>query len=268
MSLILLTNDDGVNSPGLLALKEAVQAVGEVVVFAPDHNWSAAGHRKTMHKPLRVQEAALADGSPAFVTNGGPADCVALAVLGVLPQAPDLVISGINPGSNVAQDMTYSGTVAASLEALISGIPALAVSVAVGRGGSADFRCAARYATLLAREVLSSGRKDLLLNVNVPGIPCNQIKGVEITRLGTRIYRDVLVRRQDPRGKEYYWIGGEPPGGVVEDGTDIGALAANKVSVTPLQLDLTAHHVMDDLRAWQLGAIEEEEDAHGSVDRG
>jgi 5'-nucleotidase len=265
VSLILLTNDDGVNSPGLLALKEALQAVGEVVVFAPEHNWSAAGHRKTMHKPLRVQEATLADGSPALVTNGGPADCVALAVLGVLPQVPDLVISGINPGSNVAQDMTYSGTVAASLEALISGIPALAVSVAVGRGGNADFRCAARYAALLAHKVLSSGRKDLLLNVNVPGVSCDQIKGVEITRLGTRIYRDVLVRRQDPRGKEYYWIGGEPPTGVVEDGTDIGALAANKVSVTPLQLDLTAHHVMDDLRAWHLSKIEEE-GSYGSVD--
>lgn len=265
MSLILLTNDDGVNSPGLSALKEALHAVGEVVVFAPEHNWSAAGHRKTMHKPLRVQEATLADGSPALVTNGGPADCVALAVLGVLPKVPDLVISGINPGSNVAQDMTYSGTVAASLEALISGIPALAVSVAVGRGGSADFRCAARYAALLARKVLSNGRKDLLLNVNVPGVPCDQIKGVEITRLGTRIYRDVLVRRQDPRGKEYYWIGGEPPTGVVEDGTDIGALAANKVSVTPLQLDLTAHYVMDDLRAWQLSTIEEGK-LHGPVD--
>jgi len=257
VSVILLTNDDGVNSPGLLALKGALDGVGEVMVFAPEHNWSAAGHRKTMHKPLRVEEAKLADGSPALVTNGGPADCVALAVLGVLPKTPDLVISGINPGSNVAQDMTYSGTVAASLEALISGIPAMAVSVAVGRGGSADFRCAARYAALLARKLLSSGRKDLLLNVNVPGIPCHQIKGVEITRLGTRIYRDVLVRRQDPRGKEYYWIGGEPPTGVIEDGTDIGALAADKVSVTPLQLDLTARHVMDDLRAWQLGVIED-----------
>jgi 5'-nucleotidase len=267
LSLILLTNDDGVNSPGLVALKEALDAVGEVVIFAPDHNWSAAGHRKTMHKPLRVQETTLADGSPALVTNGGPADCVALAVLGVLPQLPDLVISGINPGSNLAQDMTYSGTVAASLEALISGIPALAVSVAVGRGGSADYRCAARYTALVATKVLSSGRKDLVLNVNVPAVPCDQIKGVEITRLGTRIYRDVLVRRRDPRGKEYYWIGGEPPTGVIEDGTDIGALAADKVSVTPLQLDLTARHAMEDLKAWQLGVIGEDVEPHGAVDR-
>jgi len=116
VKLILLTNDDGVQSPGLLALKQALGAVGEVAVLAPDHNWSAGGHAKTMHKPLRVQEVKLADGSTALASNGGPSDCVALAVLGVLSRAPDLVISGINPGSNVAQDMTYSGTVAAALE--------------------------------------------------------------------------------------------------------------------------------------------------------
>jgi len=252
VSLILLTNDDGVNSPGLLALKQEMQAIGEVVVFAPDHNWSAAGHGKTMHKPLRVHDVKLADGSPALVTNGGPADCVALAVMGVLPRKPDLVISGINPGANVAQDMTYSGTVAASLEALISGIPAIAISLAVKGRVTTDFECAARFAAILARKVLESGRRDLLLNVNVPDIPCNEIVGVEITRLGKRIYRDVLIQRQDPRGHKYYWIGGEPPSGVIEDGTDIAALAANKISVTPLQLDLTAHHLLDELRNWQL----------------
>jgi len=252
VSLILLTNDDGVNSPGLLALKQAMQAVGELVVFAPDHNWSAAGHGKTMHKPLRVHEAKLSDGSPALITNGGPADCVALAMLGVLPRQPDLVISGINLGANVAQDMTYSGTVAAALEGLISGIPAIAISLAIRDSGATDFLCAARFAATLARKVLESGRNDVLLNVNVPAITGNEIVGVEITRLGKRIYRDVLVERQDPRGRKYYWIGGEPPMGVIEDGTDIAALAANKISVTPLQLDLTAHHMLNELRSWQL----------------
>ncbi len=265
MSLILLTNDDGADAPGLLALKQQMQTVGDVVVFAPDHNWSATGHGKTMHKPLRVQDVMLADSSPALVTNGGPADCVALAVLGVLPQQPDLVISGINPGANVAQDMTYSGTVAACLEALISGIPAIAVSLAARHGGPMDFRCAARYAALVARRVLDSGRRDLLLNVNVPDVPCHEITGVEITRLGRRIYRDVLVRRQDPRGREYYWIGGEPPTGIIEDGTDIGVLAANKVSVTPLQLDLTAHHLVQELQDWQL-RVTQEEDHNGPMD--
>ncbi|HUT14639.1 MAG TPA: 5'/3'-nucleotidase SurE [Anaerolineae bacterium] len=252
MSLILLTNDDGVNSPGLLALKDAMGAAGEVVVLAPDHNWSAAGHGKTMHKPLRVHEVQLVDGSTALATNGGPADCVALAVLGVLPRRPDLVISGINPGANVAQDMTYSGTVAAVLEALISGISGISISLATRDGGDADFGCAARFAASLALRVLKCGRSDFLLNVNVPAVPCDEIAGVEITRLGRRIYRDVLVEREDPRGHKYYWIGGEPPTGVIEDGTDFAALAANRVSVTPLQLDLTAHHVLDVLRRWQL----------------
>jgi 5'-nucleotidase len=262
VKLILLTNDDGVDSPGLLALKQGLQEVGEIVVFAPDHNWSAAGHGKTMHKPLRVQEVKLADGSSALATNGGPSDCVALAVLGVLPRQPDLVISGINPGSNVAQDMTYSGTVAGALEAHISGIPAVAISLAtkaqprdlLGEEGSLpDFGCAAHFAAILARRILASGRKDLLLNVNVPAIRCAEIAGVEITRLGQRIYRDVLVERQDPRGRKYYWIGGEPPTGVIEEETDVAALAANKISVTPLQLDLTAYLMFDELHSWQLG---------------
>jgi 5'-nucleotidase len=252
VTLILLTNDDGVASPGLLALKEAVHKLGDVVVFAPEHNWSAAGHGKTMHKPLRVYDAAMADGSSALVTNGGPADCVALAVLGVLPQQPDLVISGINLGSNVAQDMTYSGTVAAALEALISGVPAIAVSLALQDGGSTDLSCAAQFTAILARKVLESRQRDLLLNVNVPAVPCVELAGVEVTRLGRRIYRDVLVEREDPRGRRYYWIGGEPPSGVIEEGTDVAALAAKRISVTPLQLDLTAHHLLEELRSWKL----------------
>jgi len=253
VTLILLTNDDGVTSPGLLALREAVQTLGKVVVFAPEHNWSAAGHGKTMHKPLRVYDARMADGSSALITNGGPADCVALAVLGVLPQQPDLVISGINLGSNVAQDMTYSGTVAAALEALISGVPAIAVSLAMQDGGTLDLPCAAQFAAIVARKVLESGHRDLLLNVNVPAVPCHEVSGVEVTRLGRRIYRDVLIEREDPRGRRYYWIGGEPPAGVIEEGTDVAALAAKRISVTPLQLDLTAHHMLDELRSWKLG---------------
>lgn len=252
MRLILLTNDDGVSSPGLLALKEALREVGETVIFAPDHNWSAAGHGKTMHKPLRVQEVGLPDGSTALVTNGGPADCVALAVLGVLPRQPDLVISGINAGSNIAQDMTYSGTVAAAMESLISGIPAIALSLAIRDNCVPDYRCAARFAAHLARRVLESGRKDLLLNVNVPAVACHEIAGIAITRLGKRIYRDVLVERRDPRGRKYYWIGGEPPSGLIEEGTDVAALEANYISVTPLQLDLTDYSLLEELRNWQL----------------
>jgi len=252
VSLILLTNDDGVDSPGLLTLKQAIQKVGQVVVFAPDHNWSAGGHTKTMHKPLRVVETRLADGSSAFATNGGPSDCVALAMLGILQQQPDLVVSGINPGANVAQDMTYSGTVAAAMEGLIAGISSVAVSLAVRENGPRNFAVAARFAAILAQRLLESGRKDLLLNLNVPDLPLDQVKGVEITRLGRRIYKDVLIEREDPRGHKYYWIGGEPPSGVIEEGTDVAALAASRVSVTPLQLDLTAYQALNELRTWEL----------------
>lgn len=252
MSLILLTNDDGVQSPGLLALKQALEPIAEVTVLAPDHNWSAGGHAKTMHKPLRVQEVRLADGSTALASNGGPSDCVALAVLGVLPHLPDLVISGINPGSNVAQDMTYSGTVAAALEGWISGLSSMALSVAVVEGTPPEFACAARVGALIARHLLESGQSQVLLNVNVPSLPFEKLKGLEITRLGRRIYRDRLVERRDPRGRKYYWIGGEPPTGVPDEGTDVGTLAAGKVSVTPLQLDLTSYQMMDELRGWDL----------------
>ncbi len=252
MSLILLTNDDGVQSPGLLALKQALGPVAEVTVLAPDHNWSAGGHAKTMHKPLRVQEVRLADGSTALTSNGGPSDCVALAVLGVLPRLPDLVISGINPGSNVAQDMTYSGTVAAALEGWISGISSMALSVAVEEGTPPEFGSAARVGALIVRHLLESGQSQVLLNVNVPSLPFERLKGVEITRLGRRIYRDRLVERRDPRGRKYYWIGGEPPTGVPDEGTDVGTLSVGKVSVTPLQLDLTSYPMMDELRGWNL----------------
>jgi len=252
VKLILLTNDDGVQSPGLLALKRALEPVGEVAVLAPDHNWSAGGHAKTMHKPLRVQEVKLADGSTALASNGGPSDCVALAALGVLPRIPDLVISGINPGSNVAQDMTYSGTVAAALEGWISGISSMAISVAAEEGAPPEFACAARVGAIIAGHVLEKGQGQVLLNVNVPAVPFERLRGVEITRLGRRVYRDKLVERSDPRGRKYYWIGGEPPTGVVDEGTDVGALAAHRVSVTPLQLDLTSYPMIDQLRSWDL----------------
>ena len=252
MSHILLTNDDGVGAPGLLALKQALAQIGELTVLAPEHNWSAGGHTKTMHKPLRVSEARLGDGSCALATNGGPSDCVALAMLGLLPHRPDLVVSGINPGGNVAQDMTYSGTVAAAMEGSIFGLSAIAVSVDARDGCVIDYTSASRFAAILARRVLDSGHTELLLNVNVPSLPWEAIEGLEITRLGRRVYRDVLIEREDPRGRKYYWIGGEPPTGISEEGTDIGALAANKISVTPLKLDLTDTGVLNELKQWRL----------------
>lgn len=246
---ILITNDDGVYSPGLLALKQALEAVGQVTVFAPDRNWSAAGHSKTMHKPLRINQVTLADGSSAYTTNGAPSDCVGLALLGAIPNLPDLVVSGINQGGNLGHDITYSGTVAGAMEAVVGGVPAIAVSLDAREW--ADFAAVTAAVARLARLILANGLPpNLLFNVNAPPIPSAEVKGVVVTRLGQRVYRDVLVERADPKGQPYYWIGGEPPSGIVEDGTDIGAVAHGYISITPLSMDMTAHSFMDTLHTW------------------
>lgn len=247
--LILLTNDDGIQAPALLALHRALREVGELVIIAPEHNWSASGHSKTMHKPLRISPARLADGTEALAASGSPSDCVALALLGVLERQPDLVISGINIGENVSTDLTYSGTVAAAMEAYIGGVSAMAVSL--NSHEPYPPQAAARYAARLAHLLLKHANGEpWLLNVNVPALPEEEIKGIQVTRLGRRIYRDALVKREDPRGRTYYWIGGEAPTGLPEEGTDIGALAGGWVSVTPLRLDLTDHERLGALRSW------------------
>jgi 5'-nucleotidase len=251
---ILVTNDDGVQAPGLLALAQAMQTLGRVTVFAPDRNWSASGHVKTMDRPLRVQEVTLADGSPALATDGAPSDCVALARLGVVKEKIDLVVSGINPHENIGHDVTYSGTVTAAMEAVIGGIAGMAVSLHTPQEthGELDYSSAAAAASRVAEKVLAEGLPEgVLLNVNVPYLKEHEFKGFMITRQGLRIYRDALDARRDPRGKPYYWIGGEFPIGVIEEGTDYGAIQSGYVSLTPLQLDLTARAAMDQLKKWQ-----------------
>ena len=246
---ILVTNDDGIAAPGLLALKDALTKVGRVTVLAPNRNWSASGHVKTMHKPLRVDEVTLTDGTPALATDGAPSDAVALAFLGIVERPIDLVVSGINQGANLGHDVTYSGTVTAAMEGAIAGVPAIAVSLSSHL--YRDFSVAARFASTLAETVLTRGLpQGVLLSVNVPPLPAEQIAGVLVTQMGLRIYRDELVRRLDPRGRPYYWIGGPEPTGVEEEGTDIWAVAHGYVSVTPLQLDLTAHGLLTQLREW------------------
>jgi len=250
---ILVTNDDGVSASGLLALAQAMRGLGNVTVLAPDHNWSASGHVKTMDRPLRVHEVKLADGSPALTTDGAPSDCVALALLGIVQEKVDLVVSGINPNANIGHDVTYSGTVTAAMEAVISGVQGIAVSLDSKPGhGELDYSPAARVAARVAIQVIARGLPEgVLLNINVPCLPENEIKGIQITRQGMRVYRDALDARIDPRGRPYYWIGGEFPTGVAEDGADFGTLAEGYVSVTPLQLDLTAYKAMDELKVWQ-----------------
>ena len=255
---ILVTNDDGVFAPGLLALAQALQPLGQVSILAPDRNWSASGHVKTLERPLRVKEVLLPGGLRAFASDGAPSDCVALGIMGVLDQPVDLVVSGINPNANVGHDVTYSGTVTAAKEGAINGLPALAFSLDSRRENSQPhFADAAAVAAEIVRMVQQNPLpKDILLNVNIPDLPREEMGGPLITRQGLRIYRDALVRRADPRGVPYYWIGGEAPTGLAEEGTDIGALASGLVSITPIQLDLTAQQSLTTLQKWdwfQLG---------------
>lgn len=252
---ILLTNDDGIYAPGLLALAQSLSALGKVTVLAPDHNWSASGHVKTMHRPLRVWETELADGTPALTSDGAPSDCVALALLGLVKEPINFVVSGINPLANVGHDMTYSGTVTAAMEAAISGLPGFAFSLDSGAHaeGPLDFEPAATVARDLLRQFAQLPLpKETLLNINVPYGPRAEMAGVAITRQGLRLYHDKLVERTDPRGGKYYWIGGDAPTGVEEPGTDFWALAQRYVAVTPLTLDLTAHTLLPTAEAWGL----------------
>ena len=187
------------------------------------------------------------------MTDGSPTDCVRLAVLGFLRHRPDIVVSGINRGANMGDDITYSGTVAAAMEGILSNVPSIAISIGA-YGADTDFGPAASFAALLARNILDRGfAPDSLLNVNVPALPRDQIAGVEVTRLGKRTYRDQLVERLDPYGNPYYWVGGPAVSGEAEDGTDVAAMRAGKISVTPIALDLTNHDLLEELARWDWG---------------
>jgi 5'-nucleotidase len=250
---ILVTNDDGVLAPGLLALTHEMRRLGKVSVLAPDRNWSGGGHVKTLDRALRVREVRLADGTQAFASDGAPSDCVALGTLGYFKEPIDLVVSGINAGANLGHDVTYSGTVTAAMEAVIAGIPGIAVSLETmdNHIGDIDFGPAARAASKIVRQVIENGLShEILLNINVPFLPDDKLRGIILTRQGLRVYHSRLDERTDPRGKPYYWIGGDAPTGVPERGTDVGALAEGFVSVTPLQLDLTAYRALTDLNTW------------------
>jgi 5'-nucleotidase len=251
---ILVTNDDGVNAPGLLALVQEMRKMGKVSILAPDQNWSASGHVKTMHRPLRVKETLLADGTAALATDGAPSDSVALALLGIIQEKIDLVVSGINPNENIGHDVTYSGTVTAAMEAVIGGVPGIAASLHSPDDKSLvlDYSTAAVITRRVVEKAMAEGLPvGVLLNVNIPYLPLEKIKGFMVTRQGLRVYRDALDARHDPRGRPYYWIGGEAPTGIPEAGTDYGALAEGYVSITPLQLDLTARDAMPLLKKWK-----------------
>lgn len=250
---ILVTNDDGIFAPGLLALAQAVRPLGKVTVLAPDRNWSASGHVKTLDRPLRVRETVLADGTSALQADGAPSDCVALALLGMVEKV-DLLVSGVNTNANLGHDVTYSGTVTAAMEAVIGGVPGLAFSLNSPEGivGPLDYSTSAAVAQHVTEKVIAEGLpKDILLNVNIPYLKQVDLKGYMVTRQGLRVYHDALDKRIDPRGRPYYWIGGEVPTGVFEEGTDVGAVAEGYVSITPLQLDLTAYNALETMKSWE-----------------
>ena len=207
------------------------------------------GHQKTLMRPLRVRERTLADGSTGWSVDGSPTDAVSLAFLGYFGHGFDLVASGINYGANLGDDITYSGTVSAAMEAVINGCPAFAISQEYYE--HPDFTLAARVAAITARNILEHGLSPgQLINVNVPAVPPEECQGIEVTRLGKRVYQDELVQRLDPRGIPYYWIGGPPPSGLAVEGTDFHAVVNRRIAVTPIQLDLTARKLLKRLRTW------------------
>lgn len=251
MSFILVTNDDGVHSPGLAALADAVSAEGEVVVVAPDRNRSAIGHALSLDTPLRADELR----SGVFAVDGTPTDCVNLGVHGLVDGKPRIVVSGINLGANLGDDITYSGTVCAAMEAALMGYPAVAFSLDAREFTTERLARADRIVRLVTRQILQQGLPEgTFLNVN---IPAGEICGLEITRQGKRHYGEGIVHNVDPRGRSYYWIGGGFAGFEDLPGSDCNAIAASHVSITPLRTGLTSEAALEQLAGWDLSVLKD-----------
>lgn len=248
MTYLLVTNDDGVQAPGLLALVTEMRRLGMVRVIAPSKNQSASGHKKTLAQDIPVEETTLADGTPALSVGGSPADCIALAALGLIQWPPRMVVSGINRGANMGQDITYSGTVTAALESTINGVPAVAVSLDQRDADAVeDYQTAAKAALTVVSYAIKKVLPPFnILNLNVPR--GREIKGLRLTRQGIRIYRDELERSDNL----YRMVGPEPTGILDEEGTDLWALNNGYASLTPIHLDMTDHRFLADLAAWDI----------------
>jgi 5'-nucleotidase len=242
---ILVSNDDGYMARGIKALADAMSEIADVIVMAPDRNHSGASNSLTLHSPLRVHKV---DDDRYFVT-GTPSDCVHLALSGYLEGDPDLVVSGVNHGANLGDDVIYSGTVAAAMEGRFLGLPAIAVSL-VGRHGK-NFDTAARVARDLVLRLKDQPLPgDIILNVNVPDRPYEELSGIEVTRLGFRHRSEPLVKSRDPRGRTIYWIGPAGTGQDAGPGTDFEAIERGAVAITPLKVDLTRHESLSRLKDW------------------
>lgn len=247
---ILLTNDDGIYSEGIQILKKQLDNIAEVTVIAPDRERSTIGHALTLRKPLRIREVKIDGNFWGFSLDGTPADCVIVGLLEIMKdEKPDLIVSGINQGPNLGDDIFYSGTVSAAVEGAMKNIPSLAISIA----GFENFKF--ESAALFTKKIVTNLMKNdlpsnLVLNINFPNIDYKEIKGVEITRHGKRVYQDELKKIYDPKGKVYYWLGGKLPEGKIKPDTDFEAIYNNKVSITPLSLDLVNYQMMPKVKDW------------------
>ncbi len=243
---ILVTNDDGIHSPGIKALAKALKNIGVVAVVAPDRERSAVGHALTLHHPLRAVKV----GDNMFAVDGTPTDCVNLGIHTLLDFKPDIVISGINNGGNLGDDVTYSGTVSAAMEATLMGIPAFSVSLVTSGEGN-NYRAAASFAAKLTKKILNEGLpNDTFLNVNIPDLPTAKILQPLITSQGKRRYEGMIIDKVDPRGRNYYWIGTVDLNFHDIEGSDYYAVTRGHISITPLHLDLTNYNSFAMLKKW------------------
>jgi len=243
--LFLLSNDDGYQAPGIVCLAQALAALGEVTVVAPDRNRSGASNSLTLEKPLR---AGRAENGFIYV-DGTPTDCVHLAITGFLERLPDMVLGGINAGANLGDDVLYSGTVAVAIEGRFLGLPAMAISLAGSQ--AVHYETAARIASLLVKEIgLRPLPADTILNINVPDRPWNELRGLAATRLGRRHKSEPVVQALDPRGRPIYWVGPPGPEEDAGEGTDFYAVRNGYVSITPLQVDMTHYRALDTVSRW------------------
>jgi 5'-nucleotidase len=251
---ILVTNDDGVTSAGLTELLKELKRIGTVTAIAPHCERSAIGHAVTFFSPLRMQLITKEKGCSIFSCDGTPTDCILLGLNHLLKEKPDIIITGINLGANIGDDITYSGTVTSAMEGALRGIPSMAVSIATFE--KPLFYTAAQVAAWIARCMVSEGiAPRTFLNVNVPNVKPGDLEGIEITCQGESTYIQKFIKRKDPRGRDYFWLDHSRPTGKEAEGTDFYALSRNHVSVTPLKLDLTCHKSRASLKKWNLNDV-------------
>ena len=265
---IVLTNDDGIEAPGLLAARRALEGVGDVITVAPDQNRSGVGRSISFGRSLHVEEREMADGTIGYACTGTPVDCVRLVALGLMDFEPDIVVSGINHGENLGDDITYSGTVAGAMEGIVIGVPGIAVSLSIDRpwhetveeevplhDAGLHFEPAAEFTARLVKIALKGLPEGRILNVNAPNLPRERLRGARITRLGRRFYNDELVEVKEEGGRVGYDIYNNPPGHHEEEGTDFAALENDEISVTPVHLELTDTAGIEELGSWNVADL-------------